>query len=77
MIRELVVECDTVRAELSALRLAAGKDSSNSGRPPSTGAATAGRSARSAPTTYSYLTTAAKHGINQIKALTILFDGRP
>jgi transposase len=26
---------------------------------------------------YSYLTTAAKHGIDQIKALTILFDGDP
>ena len=28
-------------------------------------------------TVYSYLTTAAKHGIDQIKALTILFEGHP
>jgi transposase len=28
-------------------------------------------------TVYCYLTTAAKHGINQIKALTILFHGNP
>lgn len=34
-IRELVVERDAVRAELAALRLASGKDSSNSGKPPS------------------------------------------
>lgn len=35
LIRELVAERDAVHAELAALRLAAGKDSSNSGKPPS------------------------------------------
>ncbi|MBS2966711.1 IS66 family transposase [Actinocrinis puniceicyclus] len=35
LVRELVAERDAVRAELAAWRLAAGKDSSNSGRPPS------------------------------------------
>jgi transposase len=35
LVRELVAERDAVHAELAALRLAAGKDSSNSGKPPS------------------------------------------